>query len=213
MTIAEVGVSRLRLSRLDGAEEGSGFPLEWNRGIGDHRLSDEAPSKSPRKARDMQSYPVDIEPEQLIRWIIAEREKAASQFVTVASCVKETRDIPLKKELRLGEEAREDVSEIVTLATLKITPARPNDGWSLSVVVEDDLGPSVSEEDVEAEEGEEEEIDIDTFYNEFIVPGRGSANVVAEVKNAVAKQHLSRLLADIVRDRHAKNGGALRETS
>lgn len=152
----------------------------------------------------MQSYAIDVEPEQLVRWILAEGEAATARFEAVASCIKETRDLPLRKEFRIGDEAREEVSEIVTVATLKITPLQPNDGWSLSIVIEDDLGPPISEEDNEAEEGEEE-IDIDTFYNEFIISERGSANVVAEVENAGAKQRLSRVLADIVRDRHGKD--------
>ena len=154
----------------------------------------------------MQSYPIDVEPEQLVRWIIAEREAAAPRFEVVASCIRETRDIPMKKELRLGDEAREDVSEIVTVATLRIRPAQASDGWSLSLVVEDDLGPPVSEEDMEAE-GEEEEIDVETFCSEFVATGRGSANVVAEVADPAAKERLSLLLADVVRDRHADDRG------
>jgi hypothetical protein len=149
----------------------------------------------------MQSYPIDIEPEQLVRWIIAERETTPRRFEVVVSCVKETRDIPIKKELRLGDEMREDVSEIVTVATMRITPVQLSDGWSVSVIIEDDLGPPVSEEDAELEE---DGIDVETFYNEFVSRGRGSANVIAEVQNPAAKRRVSRLLADIVRDRHGK---------
>jgi len=156
----------------------------------------------------MEDFPIDVEPEQLVRWIIAERTGAASRLEIVASCSRETGELPLRKEFRLGDEAREDVSEVVTLATLNIKPLEPSDGWSLTVVVEDDLGSCVSEEDPEAEEGEEQEIDLDTFYDEFLASGRGSVNVVAKVKDATAKQRLSSLLGEIVRDRHSSGGGA-----
>lgn len=154
----------------------------------------------------MQSYPIDVEPEQLVRWFIAEREGGGSRFEAVAGCVRETRELPVGKEFRLGDEAREDLSETVTVATLKITPFQRSDGWSLSVVVEDDLGPPVSDEDRETEDGGEE-IDLDTFYSEFIAPGRGSANVVADVQSPAAKQRLSTLLAEIARDRHDERRG------
>ena len=74
------------------------------------------------------------------------------------------------------------------------------DGWRLTVVLEDEAGPRVPEEGA-AEEGEEQ-IDLDTFYDEFIRPGRGSMNVVAEFEHAAGERHLADLLRMIERNRH-----------
>jgi hypothetical protein len=47
-----------------------------------------------------------------------------------------------------------------------------NDGWRLTVVVEDEAGPRIPEAGT-AMEGEQE-IDLGTFYREFIQPDRGA---------------------------------------
>ncbi len=69
------------------------------------------------------------------------------------------------------------------------------------VIVEDEVGPRIPEEGA-AEEGKEE-IDLNTFYDEFIRPGRGSANVIAEADDASAERRLAALLGTIERNRHA----------
>lgn len=148
----------------------------------------------------MQSYPVDLDPEQIVRWVMAERRAAPLPFTTIARRGAEPRDLPARRELRLGDEEREDLSEIATIASLEIAPVHAGDGWRLTVVVEDEAGPRVPEEGA-AEEGEEE-IDLDTFYDEFIRPGRGSANVVAEFEDAAGERHLADLLGTIERNRH-----------
>jgi hypothetical protein len=128
----------------------------------------------------MESYPVDIDPEQVVRWVKAEHDASPSTFRLLARRVREVRQIPARRELHLGDEEREDLSEIATIATLEIAPTRTGDGWLLAVVVEDEAGPRVS--DREVTEPAEQAIDLGTFYNEFIRTGRGLANVVAEVE-------------------------------
>ena len=91
----------------------------------------------------MEAYPIDFEPEQLARWFIAERQAAVPKFELLTNCSKRREDLPLRKELRIGDE----VHSVVTIASLRITPIQQDDGWSASVGIEDDLGPQVSEED------------------------------------------------------------------
>ena len=95
------------------------------------------------------------------------------------------------------------MSEIATIASLEISPIHAGDGWRLTVVVEDEAGPRVPEEGA-VDEGEEE-IDLDTFYDEFIRPGRGSANVIAEVEDSAAERRLAELLGTIERNRHGSD--------
>ena len=158
--------------------------------------------ESSGRVRRMQSYPVDIEPNQVVQWIIAERRATPSKFRIIARRALETRELPERKELRLGDEERENLSDTATVATLQIAPAHPSDGWLLTVVVEDEIGPSASDE---AETTEEQEIDIDVFYSEFIHPGRGNVSVFAEVEEPAGKARLTRLINIIEKDRHASN--------
>ena len=156
----------------------------------------------------MQTYPVDIDPEQIVRWVMAEHQAAPSTLRILARRTTEVRDIPVRRESHLGDEEREDLSEIATIATLEIAPIHASDGWLLTVVVEDEAGPRVPEKGTVVEG--EEEIDLGTFYDEFIRPGRGSANVVAEVESPAAKTRMTRLLNTIERNRHPPGHGGSR---
>lgn len=172
----------------------------------------------------MEIWPVDVEPEQIVRYVLAESRSARPRFNAFARRAKETRDIPPRKELRLGDEDISDVSESVTLATLDVSPAEGGAGWRLSIVVEDEIGPGGFDEEAPGEEEEsvliedeigprlaedasgadEQEIDLETFYEDFIRPGRGAAYVVAQAEGDAAKARLSRLLGEIESDRHRR---------
>lgn len=149
----------------------------------------------------MESLEVDVDPEQIVRWVMAERKSAPRSLKTSARRVTEVREIPARRDFHLGDEECEDLSEVATIATLEISPAHEPGGWLLTVTVEDELGPRGSGDG--AELGVERQIDLGTFYNEFIRPGRGIANVVAEADTPSARLHLARLLETIERNQHA----------
>jgi len=146
----------------------------------------------------METYPLDIDPAQVVRWIRQESEAAPSAFRITARRGQEMRELPAGQEARLGDEEREDLSEIATVATLEIAPAHADEGWQLTVVVEDELGPRVAD----GGSGVEQTIDLGTFYSAFIRPGRGIANVFAEVEGADARAHVTRLIETIEKNRH-----------
>jgi hypothetical protein len=104
-----------------------------------------------------------------------------------------------------GDVEREDLREIATIATLDIAPAHASDGWSLSVVVEDEIGPHSLGA---GSEREEEQIDLGAFYSSFIRPGRGIAAVSAEVEGHAARARLAQLLHLIETNRHGSDGRA-----
>jgi hypothetical protein len=116
------------------------------------------------------------------------------------------RDIPARANTHLSDEEREDLTEIATIATLEIAPVHASEGWRLSVVLEDELGPRVSNGGGTGEEGEQQ-IDFGTFYKEFIRTRRGNATVIAESENSAAKTHLTRLISAIETNRHGPNRG------
>jgi hypothetical protein len=156
----------------------------------------------------METYPVDIDADQIVRWVEAEHEAAPSTFRIAARRSREVREIPVRKEIHLGDEEREDLSEIATIATLEIAPVHTGDGWLLSVVVEDEIGPPVPGDGTSSQV--EQQIDLGTFCNEFIRRGRGSANVIAEVEGSAAKERVARLLSAIESNRHGPQHGSLK---
>lgn len=156
----------------------------------------------------MQTYPLDIDPEQIVCWVIAEHQTTPSSLKTAARRTTEVRHIPIRKELHLGDEEREDLSEVATIATLEIAPAHASDGWLLKVLVEDEIGPRGPDGSMAIGE---QQIDLGTFYSQFIRPGRGTASAMAEVENSVAEGRMTRLLDDIERNRHGPARGGLRD--
>lgn len=153
----------------------------------------------------METYSVDIDPEQVVRWVLEEHQTSPRAFGLVARRSVEPRELPAKSEFRLGDEEREDLSEIATFATLEITPVHAGDGWRLTVMVEDELGPRLADDELTVEP--DEEIEVETFYREFIRNGRGNATVVAEAVGPIGKARITRLLHAIERNEHKKGRG------
>lgn len=151
------------------------------------------------------TYPIDIEAEQIVRWLLAEQKTNRPFFRYDAWRAAEVRDLPTRANLHLGDEEREDLSEVATIATLEIVPAHASDGWTLKITVEDELGPRVPGR--AAAVASEQQIDLDTFYQQFIRSGRGTATATAEVHDAAAERRLKQLLDAVLVDRHAATTG------
>jgi len=149
----------------------------------------------------MDSFPVDIDAGQIVRWIMAERAASPSTFKVTARLATEARQIPERREYHLGDEEREELSEVATIATLEIAPAHAMEGWSLIVTFEDEIGPRASGERIAP--STERQVDIGAFYNTFIRPQRGTANVSAEVDSPSARAKVIRLLEAIERNQHS----------
>ncbi len=149
----------------------------------------------------METYPVDIDAGQLVRWLKAECDISPAEFRIIATRASIPQDIPLRSATHLGDAEREDLTEVETVANLEIAPAHASDGWLLSIVVEDELGPRLLEQKPSGEA--EQTIDLGTFAKEFIRPGRGTASVTATVQDAAAKACLAQLIHAIETNRHA----------
>jgi hypothetical protein len=150
----------------------------------------------------METYPIDLDAEQIVRWVMAENRAVPSVFRITATRTTETREIPARQELRLGDEEREDLSEIATIGTLEIAPSDPQDGWRLKIVFEDEAGPRTLHR--ASVIGGEEEIDLATIYRDFVQRQRGTADVTASVDHPLGKSRLNRLLSKIETNRHGQ---------
>ena len=151
----------------------------------------------------MEPFPVDIDPKQIVRWMIAEHRVTPSSLKIAARRTIEVRQIPAREDLHLGDEEREDLSEVATVATLEIAPAHPSEGWLMTITVEDEIGPRGPGRGAMVED--DEQIDLETFNSQFIRPERGTATVVAQADDTEAR--LSSLLASIESDRHGPGVG------
>jgi hypothetical protein len=156
----------------------------------------------------MESYPVDIDPAQIVRWIKAEHERSPSTFRLSATRSREVRQVLARADLHLGDEEREDLTEIATVGTLEIAPAHAAEGWLLRIVVEDEIGPRTSEG--ETASAVEQLIDCGTFYHDFIRSGRGNASVTGEAEGPAGRAHLAYVLQTIERNSHVSEQRAAR---
>jgi hypothetical protein len=153
----------------------------------------------------MEPFPVDIDPKQIVRWMIAEHRVTPSSLKIAARRTIEVRQIPAREDLHLGDEEREDLSEVATVATLEIAPAHPSEGWLMTITVEDEIGPRGPGRGTMVED--DEQIDLETFNSLFIRPERGTATVVAQADNTAAAARISSLLASIENNRHGPGVG------
>ena len=143
----------------------------------------------------VQTIPIEIDPGQLVHWLEVECAIAPSSFKITGSRLTSTADIPIRRELHLGDSEREDLSEVDTIGTLEITPAYDSGGRKMTVIVEDEVGPRLL--DGSAGDWPEQAIDLGTFRS-----GRGTANVFAEVQDAAAVDRVQQLISTIEADRH-----------
>ena len=94
------------------------------------------------------------------------------------------------------------MSEISEVGLLEVMPRQKPHIWTLRVRVEDDIGPRLPEDEPVPET--EEELDLPTFYEEFIKADRGLAEVSVEVDSPAAKASFNRVLEAILTDRHQR---------
>jgi hypothetical protein len=150
----------------------------------------------------VEPYQVDVEAKQIVRWLMDEERRRAFDLLVNATRSYEREELEAGEEGKLGDAESEDVSEISEVGLLEVMPRKEPSRWTLRVRVADDIGPRTPEE--EPVPTEDEEIDLPTFYEEFIAADRGLAEVSAEVEGPAAKANLTRLLDAILEDRHQR---------
>jgi hypothetical protein len=156
----------------------------------------------------MESYPIDLAPGQVVRWMLDEDRRHAFDVLVNATRVYRPGELRDGLSEQLDDAEREELSEISEVGHLEIRPRQKPHLWALRVRVEDDIGSRLPE-DEPLPEGEEE-IDLQAFYEEFVAVDRGVAEVSVEVENAAAKANLNKLLDAILTDRHDPGKGTPR---
>lgn len=150
----------------------------------------------------METYPVDLAAEQIVHWLMDEERLEAHGLLVTATRAYSRADLSPGEDSRLGDAEREDLGQNAEIGLVEVMPRHKPSLWTLRVRVGDDIGPGLPA-DEPVPEGEEE-IDLETFYEDFIKADRGLAEVSAEAESAGAKGSLTRVIEAIREDRHKK---------
>lgn len=150
----------------------------------------------------MEPIIVDIEPRQIVRWLLDEERIKAFDLLVTATRSYEREELAPGEERQLGEAEAEELSEINEVGLLEVMPRKEPSRWTLLLRVTDDIGPRMPED--EPVPTEDEEIDLTTFNEEFVVADRGFTEVSAEAQDRAASAELTRLVEAIVENRHRR---------
>jgi hypothetical protein len=145
---------------------------------------------------------VDIEPRQIVRWLLDEERIKAFDLLVTATRSYEREELAPGEERQLGEAEAEELSEINEVGLLEVMPRKEPSRWTLRLRVTDDIGPRMPED--EPVPTEDEEIDLATFNEEFVVADRGFTEVSAEAQDRAASAELTRLVEALLTDRNGR---------
>ncbi len=162
---------------------------------------------SPGLGDAMESYPVeiDIDAEQIVRWLLVERREGGSGFDVEAWRFNRRRPVEPAIADRFGDEENEDLRDERTVALLEISPSPPRAGWRVLITVESDLEPI--DPDEAREDGQGQPIDLDTFFLDYIRPRLTVPRVVAEVESQAAHLDLDHFLDAVATNIHVPRSG------
>jgi hypothetical protein len=150
----------------------------------------------------VEPFPVDVEARQIVRWLLEEERIEAFDLLVSATRSYQRAELTAGEEGQLGEAEGEELSEINEVGLLEVMPRKEPSRWTLRIRVTDDIGPRMPDDEPVPEE--DEEIDLATFNEEFIVADRGFIEVSAEAHDRAASVNITHLIAAIVENRHQR---------
>jgi len=147
----------------------------------------------------VETYPVDLEASQIVRWLIEEQRRGALQLNVAATRSYVVEAFERADLAQIGDDLA-DLNDVLAIGTLEVRPPNGKNGWVLRIRVEDRFGPRLPE-DEDAPDGEEE-IDLQTFEADFIKPDPDAAEVSLEAENAQGKASFRRIFNHMLRNEH-----------
>ena len=147
----------------------------------------------------MTEFPLDLHAGQIVRWLMDDLSAGRKTKLEVHTTREYATDpVAYPEEVGVGED--EEVAALTTIGLLEVRPLDAVYAWILCVRVEDMVGSHLPE-DESVPEGAEE-IDLEAFYRDFIVPGTGTAFVSVSAETAQGKLAFDRLHSEILANRH-----------
>jgi hypothetical protein len=148
----------------------------------------------------MDEYEINFPAETLLGWIMEEHQAGGKLELWPA---REYVEVPRKRTDKGSFTADEDLAETVTVGTLDVRQQGRKTGWILHFRVEDELAPHLPEdEDVQIEP---EPIEIETFWSDFVSPGRGAAYAWITAESSTDKAAFERFVHTLEK-RHQTKG-------
>jgi hypothetical protein len=147
----------------------------------------------------MENYPLDIGAYQILRWL-RDEQRLGPVPVDVRATRSYVFEEPTKELEDIAGEEADPLDATGAVGILEVTPSLGRDGWVLTIRVEDEIGDRLPED--ESAPDEEEEIDLETFNSDFIVPERGTVLVSVDAEDEAAKARFDELLTALLKNIH-----------
>lgn len=148
----------------------------------------------------METYPLDIAAKQIVRWLMDEERSEPRGLQISASRSYLREEVPTPQERGLGDEEREDLTEVTAVGVLEVAPHHKTDGWLLRVRIEDAIGARLP--DNTSASDDPEEIDLEKFWEAFIVPQHGTAFTSVDAETTEAWTSFQSLLDEMRANKH-----------
>jgi hypothetical protein len=147
----------------------------------------------------MTEYGLDVDASQIVHWLKDDRAAGRRRKLDIRA-TREYAAEPVADldEAGIGED--QDVAALATIGTLEVRPIGVEHGWVLRVRIEDVVGSHLPEDGSVPEDAEE--IDLDTFDEDFIIPDTGTVYVSLEAATPKGKHAFDRLLSEVITNRH-----------
>lgn len=139
----------------------------------------------------MDEYPVDIPPADILRWVRADAARKTPRLWVRASKAYRSEADLTRQAPRVGDE--DDLSLATAEAVMDVSPARGGAAWTLRVMAEQEVRLGSPAEDSDYEDADD--LPIDAFEAEFLVPGEGEVAVVVLAEDAGAWRAFRRWVA------------------
>ncbi len=151
----------------------------------------------------MEIYSVEMDPEQVVRWLMVERRRGSPGLRIEAWRGCEVQPLMDGSAVPMADEDLDDLQDKRAVAILDVSPVH-DEGWHLSISVSEEFTSDDEDEAQSAEIADEgEPISLEDFYDDFLRADRGTAIISAEIEGPEGETHLSRLLASIETNVHA----------
>lgn len=144
-------------------------------------------------------YDLDMDARHLVEWLKADMRSAENRFEVSATRSFEEEEVPGGEN---GASREDETAAMSAIGTLEVRPKLDSGGkWVIRIRVEDVIGPHLPEEG--SVPGEPEDLTLEGFEEDFILPGRGTMFAMLEIETEEDRERFARFAAELEADRHA----------
>ncbi|NNJ73772.1 MAG: hypothetical protein HKP56_01295 [Anderseniella sp.] len=145
-------------------------------------------------------YDLELTPEQVIGWLRDEIATGSARVNWRASLQYLAGD---DVEVQTADpEDDAGIHAVSKVGVMEISPRDGSEGWALRVHISDSIGDHLPED--KSVSDEPEEIDLEDYYKQLIVPESAIGHVSLNLASERAEPLSGRLIADIVSNRHGR---------